>query len=68
MSKPKFKPGAPIRSLAAFTTIYRFKQPICFRGKVTTFGWYQNWSIRQIDIDIALGYLCRALPIKEGQE
>ena len=68
MSKPLYQPGLPIRSLIAFIGIAEEKRPLYYRHKVTTFGWYQNWSLCLITHNIHQRYLREALPAKEGQE
>ena len=68
MSKPKFKPGPEILTLNEFAAFAAQQRPIYFRHKVTTFGWYQNWSIHFVILTLHLCYLRQALPIEEGQE
>lgn len=67
MSRPKFKPGPEILTLNEFAAFAAQQRPICFRGKVTTFGWYQNWSFHLVIFNLHHGYLRQALPIEEGQ-
>ena len=68
MTRPKYKPGPPIRSLIGFIANFQEGRPIYFRHKLTTHGWYQNWSLHLITYNIRQRYLYQALPAQEGQE
>lgn len=68
MSRAKFKPGPPIRTLPMFVAIAMEERPIYYRHQVVTIGWYQNWSLHLINHNIGKRYLRQALPAQEGLE
>jgi hypothetical protein len=68
VSEAKYKKGPPIRTIIAFLSIALEQRPLYCRHKVTTFGWYQNWSLHLINFNISKRYLFQALPFKEEQE
>lgn len=65
MSKPMFGPGPGIVTFNEFAAFASQERPIYFQHKVTTFGWYQNWSIHFILHSLYRGYLHQALPFEE---
>jgi hypothetical protein len=62
MSKPKWQKSLPIRSLVEFSVLAECRETIFFQHKVTTYGWYQNWSLHLIQFYLQRGVLFRAIP------
>jgi hypothetical protein len=60
--KRKYLKGMPIISIMQFMVQAEMKRPIFYRHKVETFGWYQNWSLHLILMDMRRGYLFEAIP------
>ncbi len=64
MSKRKYRPGQPIRTLDELVK----QDLIYFFGRIMPRGWFLNWQLRLTTDYLNSGWIRSAVKIEDGQE
>ena len=55
--KQKHVPGPEVSDIQHFLELFIRREPVYYRHKFTSFGWYQNWTLRTIQDAVNKGYI-----------